>query len=417
MLYNGGMTKRTPQSKLTIYRRHAGKCPNKGNLQGCECVLWVHGKVRGKFIQQSLDTRSLGVADIKREDLLNDRSDDDPTTPGPQLVGKKPRKGAMTIEAAAQDFLASKEGGADSSLRLYTRAVTHFRAFVEAHELVYLKQIEWTHLRDYFREYGPKWEATTREGRLTHLRVFFNYCTKPSRRWIDFSPAAEPGLTQNANGTSVPRQPFPPEEITQILAAIERMPAELRDRARALVLLLLYTGMRISDATFFERAYLTPRATADYYAIKNGERIKIPPEVPQRVVDALAKLPASRVYFFQEDRADDYLGARKALREGQDFGKLMSNYEERIDEATKLVTMVLELAGITGFVTSACHRFRDTFAVNFLVGGGDIYTLSQMLGHSDVKITSDHYLNLVDSYRERMSHSTRVLAYPFPLAG
>ena len=412
------MTKRTPQSKLTIYRRHAEKCPNKGNLQGCECPLWVHGKLRGKFVQRSLDTRKLGVADIKKEDLLNDRTDDDPTTPGGiQLVGKKPRKGAMTIEAAVEDFLASKEGGANNSLKSYKRATTHFRAFVEAHELVYLKQIEWTHLRDYFREYGPKWEPTTREGRLTHLRVFFNYCTKPSRRWIDFSPAAEPGLTQNNNGTSVAREPFSHEEIAQITAAIETVPVELRDRARALCLLLLFTGMRISDATFFERAFLTPRSTADYYAIKNKERIKIPPEVPERVVDALAKLPASRVYFFQEDRKGDYWEARQALREGQDFSKLMPDYQARIDKATRLVTMVLSLAGINGFVTSACHRFRDTFAVNMLVGGTDIYTLSQMLGHSDVKITADHYLNLVDSYRERMSHSTRVLSYPFPLAG
>jgi hypothetical protein len=32
-------------------------------------------------------------------------------------------------------------------------------------------------------------------------------------------------------------------------------------------------------------------------------------------------------------------------------------------------------------------------------------------------MTQEHYLKLVPGYRERMSQSTKVLAYPFPLAG
>jgi hypothetical protein len=56
--------------------------------------------------------------------------------------------------------------------------------------------------------------------------------------------------------------------VTQILAAVERVPEAQRDRSRALILLLLYTGVRISDATFVERDYLTERNTLDYYVIK-----------------------------------------------------------------------------------------------------------------------------------------------------
>jgi integrase len=51
-----------------------------------------------------------------------------------------------------------------------------------------------------------------------------------------------------------------------------------------------------------------------------------------------------------------------------------------------------------------------------LVGGTDIFTVSQALGHSDVKITQKHYMKLVPGYRERMSKATRVLAYRFPIA-
>lgn len=405
------MTKRTLQSRLTIYRRHAAKCSNQGNLQGCECPLWVHGKLRGKFVQRALDTRSLAVADIKKDALLRGGPDDDDPTPGGiRLV--EPH-GAVTLEAAAADFLASKKRKSAHTYELYRRATAHFRRFAEVQDLVLLRQITTAHVRDYFAAHG-RWLPTTAQGRLTNLRVWFNYCLKPSRRWIEYSPFADSDLVQS-DSTNVERRPFAQSEIAQILGAIEAVPADLRGRARALILLLLYTGMRISDVTFFERAYLTTRSTADYYVIKTRVPIALPPEVQPPALAALAALPASRVYYFQPDRDDDYRDARNALRGGHEFARLMPDYRVRIQQATRLVTMVLSLAGITGFRASACHRFRDTFAINMLVGGADIYTVSKLLGHSDVSITDRHYMKLVAGYRERMSASTRVLSYP--LAG
>jgi integrase len=192
----------------------------------------------------------------------------------------------------------------------------------------------------------------------------------------------------------------------------------VRDRARALVFLLLYSGMRISDATYAERESLTPANEMDYHVIKTGKQIELPPELQPPAVEALAKLPASRVYFFQPDVDDDYVAARAALRDGDgEFSLLMPQYRPRVEAATALVIKVLKLAGVKG----TCHTFRDTFAINMLVGdgvgkGADIYTVSKMLGHSDVKITDAHYMKLVKGYRERMSKSTRVLAYQHPKA-
>lgn len=41
-----------------------------------------------------------------------------------------------------------------------------------------------------------------------------------------------------------------------------------------------------------------------------------------------------------------------------------------------------------------CHRLRHSFAVNWLRAGGDIFVLSRMLGHSDIKVTMV-YLQIV----------------------
>ena len=412
------MTKRTNTTKTTIYRRHAPTCPIHDqplNLANCECPLWIHGRVAGKFIRKSLDTRKLSTAELRQSDLENNRTAGDaPLAIAPRVTPD----GGVPLAYAASEFLAGKTNKASNTLTLYKRAVNHFLDWADKQEFTLLAHIDLPQVRQYFRECGKNWKRSTSQGRLTHLRVWFNYCLH-TRRWIQFSPAAARDLNfaraKGKSATTKQRMPFAPDEITRILAAVERMPVATRDRARALVYLLLYTGMRISDATFFERAFLTASHTAKYYVIKTRKLIATPPEVQHPALDALAKLPQSRVYFFQSDRDDDYAEARQALRDednGEEFSLLMPNYTKRIAFATRLVLRVLQIAGISG----ACHRFRDTFAVTMLMGGTDIYTVSKMLGHSDVKITDAHYMKFLPGHAEMMSQKTRCLAYQHPLA-
>src|SRR6516165_10877896 len=100
------MTKRTTPNKLTIYRRHAASC-HATNMSSCECPLWVHGRVRGKFIRRSLDTRSLATAEAKRRELLAKGTDPEPPKGSIHLVGAQPRE-EITVAAAEGAFLAAK---------------------------------------------------------------------------------------------------------------------------------------------------------------------------------------------------------------------------------------------------------------------------------------------------------------------
>ncbi len=50
---------------------------------------------------------------------------------------------------------------------------------------------------------------------------------------------------------------------------------------------------------------------------------------------------------------------------------------------------IKERAGITGVRVSA-HTFRHTFARIYLEQGGDIYKLSLLMGHSDIKVTQEY---------------------------
>jgi hypothetical protein len=260
------MTRRRNQNKLTIYRRHAASC-HATNMSSCECPLWVHGRVRGKFIRQSLDTRSLATAEAKRRELLARGTDPEPPNGGIHLAGAQPRE-EITLAAAEAAFLAAKSKKASATVKLYVLAIGHFRRHMEAHGITLLAHVRSEHIQQYFEEYA-NWSHRTREAYLTFLRVFFNYCAAPSRRWIDFSPAADRELSFGKAKTQT-RLPFTPEEVTRILAAIEQLDPSERNRARALILLLLYSGMRISDATFLERSYINERHMVDYIVIKRA---------------------------------------------------------------------------------------------------------------------------------------------------
>src|SRR5215831_10670832 len=143
MPYYKNVIKRSTQTKLTLYRRHAGSCPVKDatKLDSCECPIWVHGKVRGKFMRVSLDTRAIATALARKENLLNSTPDDDPPTGGLHIVGSS-TKGNETLEYAASEFLKANEKLATSSRILYKRAVEDFISFAAKHGLIYLREIE-----------------------------------------------------------------------------------------------------------------------------------------------------------------------------------------------------------------------------------------------------------------------------------
>jgi site-specific recombinase XerD len=425
------MPTRSKKDKLTLYQRHLGKCDlPMSALDKCECVYWVRGWLRGKPVRQSLDTRSLSMADLKRKAMLNP-APEPPSGGGLRLVGKLiPDADKIELAWAEAKFHEDKKDKISlRTMKGYRKDIEAFRTFSEAHSVTLLHRVTTEHIEAFFREYGNAWNLRTKGQKLTCLRIFFKHAV--TKKWLVESPAADKSLNFEKPKRAA-RKPFSADEIRRIVDAIDQLPDPLdRLRARALILLMLYTGMRVSDAVFCEREWINRRHEVDYVIIKTGKQISLPPRLHPLALKALKALPPSRVYYFLKDRDDNYLEARHSLRSGEgEFAAALPAgvYSRSLSAAHRLVYRVMMLAGLRQTArkeaalyrerrvrighAGLCHRFRDTFAVNLLVNGADIYTVSQFLGHSDVKITSDHYLKLVDGYQERMSAKTDLLNYP-----
>jgi site-specific recombinase XerD len=149
-----------------------------------------------------------------------------------------------------------------------------------------------------------------------------------------------------------------------------------QERNRAIILLLLDTGMRADELC---QARLADLDTRNRYikVFGKGSKERILPVCP-RTAQALWKylairgsgLPPTEPLFVTQNKTP--LDRHRLLKQLAAIGRR---------------------AGVKGVHP---HRFRHTFAINFLRNGGNAYTLQMILGHSSMEMVNT-YLNIAQA--------------------
>ena len=186
-------------------------------------------------------------------------------------------------------------------------------------------------------------------------------------------------------------QPLSEAEIKAILKAIDRtalskgrrssftMPRSTAHRDRAIVMLLLDTGIRASElcrltvqdvdlqaSTIAVRPYMS--------GIKSRPRI-----IP------IGNVAKKALWRYMTTRDTEYRGDELFFsREGHPLNR---------DSLRLLLFRLGQRAGVSNVHP---HRFRHTFAIQYLRNGGDVFTLQRILGHTTLKMVQ-HYLALADA--------------------
>jgi integrase/recombinase XerD len=347
---------------LSLYRRHLHKCPHRSKGQSytkCSCPIWCDGELNGKRRRESLKTRDWQRA-IRRLAALED----------PKAPQVKPVKEAMS---AFQNHILSLES---STQRKYRNVLANLRAYCEQAHIEDLAELSIEHL-DAYRA-GRKLSPVTSLKELQTLRQFFSFCFE--RKWIGENPAKAIKTPRNIKPTDV--IPFAPEETARIISAcdvIGRTPYE-RLRARAMVLLLDNTALRISDIATLSRDRVRAGRIV-LRTLKTGQVVSLPIwPLTQMALDALPAPrgggDSPRCYFWNGTTS------KRAV----------------VGIAERTLAAVFKKSGVPG---AHAHRFRHTLATRLLGAGATETEVADILGNSPA-IVRKHYGKWSQARQERI---------------
>jgi len=325
----------------------------------CSCPVWCDGEVRGQRVRQSLHTRDWARAGRKIAALESD------------LDSGRVRKSVPSAVSAFLEQCSVQK----PSFKKYSRWLDALCTFVAENNIIHLNELNLECL-DRYRA-SREVCALTWSKELQFLRTFFTFCG--DRKWIDENPAKQMKMPPDAKPKE--RKPYTSEEITRILAACETFGrnAYERLRARAMILLMRFYGLRVSDVATLARE----NVQADeifLHAVKNGSPLWVPllPEVAR----ALECVPLPQ-------------GA------GQDckyyFWTGLGSREGHIKTVDRTLQAVFRKSGVEN---AHAHRFRHTMTTDILVKGGTIEDAANILGDSPATIRK-YYAKWSVAYRDR----------------
>lgn len=257
---------------LTIWRRHTAACANRNKGREhlkCTCPLWADGYVNGKrTLRVSLKTRDMARARKKAVALESD-----------DAIVCRP------LDEAVAAYLVNCQHLNENTQRKYcNRLRKQLLPFCESRGIDYVSELSVETL-DSFRA-GRKLAVTTSARELDTLRQFLAFCQK--RRWIGDNPAKEIDPPRNAKPT--PIVPYTEQEITSIVEAAGKIGKTdyERLRARAAILLMRNTGLRISDVALLERSRIQ-NGSLLLHTKKTGGTVLLP--LPDDLLAALRRVP------------------------------------------------------------------------------------------------------------------------------
>lgn len=355
---------------LRLLRRHVKSCQYRSaRYRRCNCPIHVYGTLGGEKVRKALDQTSWEAA----SDLIAAW-----TTSGEIGVV---RIEVPALREAVDRFLtdAAARHLSEETVKKYRQILNgKLLPWFESRGVTRLKQID----VDSLRKFRASWSYSpiAAQKRLEDVRAFFRFCVDSN--WLAKNPASG---VKSSRAEPKAVEPFTDDDVARMLDVASRFNERGRKgnraRIRAMILLLRYTGLRISDASTLARSEVVD-GKLRLRTEKNGAVVWLP--LPVDLLDALDGVVNPGDFYFWNGRSK----------------KITAVY---IWSAT--FRRVFELAQIPEH-RRFTHNFRHTSATNLLAKGVSVETVATILGNSP-KIVLKHYSHWIPARQQALESAIR----------
>lgn len=221
--------------------------------------------------------------------------------------------------------------------------------------------------------YGSDRASAQRKARPATVNAYFRILRALTNFCLAEGLLTESPL-KNIRAPKIPKdqiQPFSEEQVQALLDAARR--GLTPDRDAAIMLLLVDTGMRVSELCGLVMSDID-RGSGELRVLGKGNK--------ERTIHMGVKARRALWRHLEANRrraepSEPLFTSFRGHTHGSALG--ISGVEQMIHNAG-------ERANIPSSIRCSPHTFRHTFAINFLRNGGDLFELQELMGHEDPTI-------------------------------
>jgi integrase/recombinase XerD len=202
------------------------------------------------------------------------------------------------------------------------------------------------------------------------LKIFFKFLVREGI--IEENPARNISMIRTGNKRI---ETFTPSQVLRMLEVARRNRSFTGLRDYLLIHILYDTGLRISELLNL-RLQDIDFENRTFHVVGKGKKERL--------------VPFGRMSF---EILKEYLEVKRSIF-GENEYVFLTRDGKRLSrrQASKNIERIGRRAGIKG-VRISPHTFRHSFAKNYLLNGGDVFSLKEILGHSDLE-TVQIYVNM-----------------------
>lgn len=235
--------------------------------------------------------------------------------------------------------------------------------------------------------------ANTRSRRLSSVRGMFKYLCRTERLESNCTEKLEMPTAKMRDEDHEIRY-LSEDEVKEFLYRMktntvfegtrQKRMEKWKIRNYAIAALFLHTGMRLSECVGIDIDDVDLKNQCVYVHRKGGKRSDL--YMNEACCEALSA--------YLEQRS-------KMTPEDGDENALFISAKGRRLSARMVEKMIGDCAKACNFRTTSVHSLRRSYGTQFYNQVGDVYLLSDNLGHSSVDVTAKHYAKMLNSRRQQ----------------